>query len=127
MKCTLTLIVLMVVGFGSFFLPTNVIANDATCFVVTDSQWGKGCSADPNSLLLTVQNVCDKTMSLLSCMGQEGGKPSCLVKENIKAKASLEVSACNATGSYVFTGCERARDCNKALEMSQQMGPKPPR
>ena len=117
MKYVLTILVLMAVGFGTFFLHTNVSeANDA-CFTVIDSQWGKGCKDDdPDSLQLTVQNVCDKTMSLLSCMDREGGKPFCVVKENIKAKGTFVMSACNATGNYKFTGCQRAYDCKQELK-----------
>ena len=116
MKYVLTILVLMAVGFGTFFLHTNVSeANDA-CFTVIDSQWGKGCSEDPSSLELTVQNICKEKMTLLYCLGQEGGAKDCKIRENVQGKASFKISACKATGSYDFTGCQRAYDCKQELK-----------
>ena len=119
-KCTMTLVVILFVGFASFFLHTNTSYANEACFIVTDSQWGKGCDGDPNSLQLTVQNNCDKKMSLLYCLAREGNKKLCHVKENMEAKASLVISACNATGTYEFTGCEKAYDCKQKLKKKQQ-------
>ena len=117
MKYAMTLIVLVLAGFGPFFLHTNVSQANEACFTVIDSQWGKGCNEDdPNSLQLTVKNTCDKKMTLLYCMDRGANRKHCQVKENMEAKASLVISACNASGSYEFIGCERARDCKKELE-----------
>ena len=116
MKYALTLLVILVVGFGTFFLHTNVSDADEACFNVTESQWGKGCSDDPSSLELTVQNICKETMTLLYCLGQEGGAKDCKVKENIEGKASFKISACKATGSYEFTGCQSGYDCKQELK-----------
>ena len=116
MKYVMTLIAIMVVGFATLFLHTDVSEANNACFIVTDSQWGKQCNEDPNSLELTVKNTCDKKMSLLYCMDQEGGAKVCKVMEDVEGGASIKISACKATGSYDFTGCERAYDCKQELK-----------
>ncbi len=116
MKYVMTLLVIMVVGFGTLFFTTNIAESNDACFQVTSSQWGGQCNEDPNSLELTVQNVCNNKMALLYCLAQEGGRKDCKVKENIEGKASFKISACKATGSYEFTGCERGYDCKQELK-----------
>ncbi len=116
MKHVLTLIVLMLAGFGTIFLHTNVSDANEACFNVTGSQWGKVCNDDPSGLELTVENVCKEKMTLLYCLGQEGGARLCKIRENIPGGASFKISACKATGSYDFTGCERAYDCKQELK-----------
>ncbi len=116
MKCVMTLIFLVLAGFGALILHPGVADADEACFQVTGSQWGTSCNEDPDSLELTVQNVCDKKMTLLYCLSQDGGKKVCKVKENVQGKASIKISACKATGSYDFTGCERAYDCKQELK-----------
>jgi hypothetical protein len=114
---TLTLIVILVGVFATFFLHAYTVeAGDDACFQVQASQWGKSCGEDPSALEITLKNVCSKKMSLIYCLDQEGGKRDCRIKANISGGDLFKVSACKATGNYEFTACEKTRDCKKELK-----------
>ncbi len=118
-KCSMTLLVILFVGFASLFVHTNVSHASDACFIVTDSQWGKSCDGDPNSLELTIKNTCDKKMALLSCMDHTDSKKSCSVRGDIEGGANVKIFTCNANGNYKLIGCERTYDCKQAMKSGQ--------
>ncbi|KKL73246.1 hypothetical protein LCGC14_2076830 [marine sediment metagenome] len=119
-KCAMTLLVILFVGFASFFALTGPAGAGEACFQVTDSAWGTKCDGDPNSLELTVKNVCKEKMAFLFCLNKEDGKKDCQVRESVQGGASLKIFTCNASGSYEFIACEKAYDCKQELKKKQQ-------
>ena len=119
-KYTMTILVIMVVGFATFFGLTNTARANSACFQVASSEWATQCNADPNALELTVKNACKEKMALLSCMDKTDGKKDCKVNGSVAGGATVKIFTCNASGSYEFVGCEKAYDCQ--LELKKKMG-----